>query len=163
MAKQIVTCSGNMQAGEARIGQIVTSKAYMASAEGLLHGVLALSGIEKDVAPSRAFLAAQVLECALKAYLSNSGVSEADLKKKCRRHNLEVLWQEAVSKGLGVPVSPPDWCVTLNQLHDTPYHLRYPVRVHGLVLPRAEPLTSELKSVVETVSNNVRLLDTGKN
>ena len=155
MSKKVVTGSGKMQAGEARMGGIVPSTAYMASAEGLLHGVLALSGIDKDVAPSRTFLAAQVLECALKAYLANIGVSESDLKKKSRRHNLEVLWKESVSHGLGISASPPDWCVRLNQLHDTPYHLRYPLRVHGLVLPGSEPMTSELKSVVAAVSSRV--------
>lgn len=143
--------SGNLKAGAATIGPVSPVQGYLASAKGLLPGVQALGQTATGVAGARALVAAHVLESALKAYLAHGGVSEKDLMDPKRRHNLELLWQEAAARGLGIDVAPPSWCVRLNSLHNTPYHLRYP-RVHAFVLPAAEPMTWELESLVRLVS-----------
>ena len=150
-ASSMIRGSGNLKAGAASVGPVSPVQGYLASARGLLPGVQALGQTATGVAGARALVAAHVLECILKAYLSHRGVTENDLKDPKRRHNLELLWQEAAGRGLGIDVVPASWCVRLNELHNTPYHLRYP-RVHALVLPAAEPMTSELESIVGLVS-----------
>jgi hypothetical protein len=50
---------------------------------------------------------------------------------------------------------PPDWAGTLNSLHDYPYNLRYPMGLHGLVLPNAQQTTSELGHLIETVRQTI--------
>ncbi len=87
-----------------------------------------------DVAIACAHLAAQSLKCVLKAYLSKVGIPVIDLKNRYA-HDLQALWVEAVAKGLTELPQPPDWCVILNQTHNKPYHLRYPLDINGFSIP----------------------------
>lgn len=111
------------------------SKSYMAAARYLFSGVKFLSQQGHEVVIACAFLAAQALECLLKAYLVEKGINVDILKKRPYGHDLRKLWEEAADKGLGVSRQPPDWCLILNQTHNEPYHLRYPIGVNGFSVP----------------------------
>jgi hypothetical protein len=97
-----------------------------------------------------ALVAAHILECLLKAYLSRDG-SDTELKKPDVRHDLNALWAMARAEGLRVQESPPSWVDRLSDLHKPPYYLRYSTGVHGIVLPGVEPMTSELGALLEIV------------
>lgn len=112
-------------------------------------------------APVRAGLAlplvaAHVLECLLKAYLSRDG-SDDGLKNPYVRHNLNALWSMAFVQGLRVSRDPPDWVGCLSGLHDKPYFLRYSTGVHGVVSPGVEPMTSELHALHEIVRGQLMM------
>jgi hypothetical protein len=120
----------------------------------MLPGVKILAASSPCPALALSLVAAHVLECLLKAYLSRSGSDEA-LKKKDARHDLEVLWTMAHADGLGVTKAPPDWVVGLAETHRSPYYLRYSTGVHGIVLLGSEPMTSELEALLEVVRSQL--------
>lgn len=129
---------------------------YYAAARYFFLGAQAISNGGSELAPACAFLAAQSLECALKAFLSKSGVSEVRLREITVRHNLEVLWANASSRGLKVSAQPPVWCVILNQTHNAPYHLRYPIGINGFQTPEHTSTVSELKCLLALVQSAVK-------
>jgi len=121
----------------------------------MMPGVKVLAAASPPPALALVLVAAHVLECLLKAYLSRDG-SDAALKNPDVRHDLNALWAMAFAQGLHVPESPPSWADCLSGLHKSPYYLRYSgVRrgtgVHGIVSPGAEPMTSDLAALVEIV------------
>jgi hypothetical protein len=127
---------------------------YFGVAENMMLGVSALA----KSAPGTLALplvAAHVLECLLKAYLSRGG-SDAALKKRSIRHDLTLLWTMAREKGLDVSAVAPAWVTTLAHVHKPPYFLRYSTNVHGVVTPGAEPMTSELAALVVKVAQTIR-------
>jgi hypothetical protein len=86
----------------------------------------------------RAYLAAQTLECILKAYIVH--VDASKLGKPLRTHDLIALWEMAVkasdaaTRKLTIPADPPGWCTALARLHDVPYVNRYPIDEAFMVL-----------------------------
>ena len=130
--------------------------AYLVAARGFFPAVRLLAESSAGVQRACAFLAAQTLECALKAYLSHVGFSEAELKDKKRRHNLEFLWREASDRGLSIDQQPPLWCSLLNSGHDDPYHFRYPLKIHGIVVPPLPSMVAELRKLIDAVEVAVK-------
>jgi hypothetical protein len=100
------------------------------------------------------YLAAQTLECTLKAYIAKLG-----LKPPVRRQGLDLinLWTTAVrasagaTRKLSLDPTPPDWCAMLSVFHDYPYLDRYPGE-HGLALKteRAQ-LARRLRAILTEV------------
>lgn len=84
-----------------------------------------------------ALVAAHVLACLLKAYLSRDG-TDAALKNPGVRYDLNALWALAFAQGLQIPESPPSWANRLSGLHKLPYYLRYSDGVQGIVWPGAD-------------------------
>ena len=125
-------------------------RTYLGVAESMMPGVNVLAATPTPSALALALLAAHVLECLLKAYLSRNG-SDAPLKKPKVRHNLNALWAMASAQGLQVQKEPPSWVDRLSGLHNSPYYLRYSTGVHGIVTPGAEPMRSELAALLEMV------------
>ena len=123
---------------------------YFGVAQSMMAGVKVLAAASPPPALALALVAAHVLECLLKAYLSRDG-SDAALKSPDVRHDLNALWAMAFAQGLPVPEAPPSWVDCLSGLHKSPYYLRYSTGVHGIVSPGAEPMTSELAALLETV------------
>jgi hypothetical protein len=123
---------------------------YFGVAQSMMPGVKVLAVASPPPALALALVAAHVLECLLKAYLSRDG-SDAAVTKRGVRHDLNVLWAKAFAQGLRVPESPPSWVDRLNGLHKWPYYLRYSTGVHGIISPGAEPMTSELAALLEIV------------
>jgi hypothetical protein len=127
---------------------------YFGVAQSMMPGVRTLATASPFSSLALCLVAAHVLECLLKAYLSRSG-SDAALKDPKVRHNLNALWELAVAQGLAVPKSPPSWVADLSGLHDSPYYLRYSPGVNGIVAPGAEPMTSELLALAEIVKRKI--------
>ncbi|MHB1351651.1 MAG: HEPN domain-containing protein [Desulfobulbaceae bacterium] len=130
------------------------AKSLLFSAEQFYLGVRALVGIDekKIYYWSCTFLAAQSLECILKAFLALAGYDEQKLKNLS--HNLVKLWEESSKEGLAIPLSPPDWCRTLNSLHDKPHLGRYPMGMNAVVTPNHIELEKELKKIIDSVKGH---------
>ena len=132
------------------VAPVATHQAFLAAAVGLMPGAMVLAAASpSESAWALALVSGQILECSLKAFLSKAGLTEPELKKD--GHNLSALWKLAATKGLPISATPPDWAGSLNSLHANPYNLRYPMGLHGLVLPNAQQTTSELGHLIETV------------
>ncbi len=127
------------------------AQSYFAAARYFFLGVKALSGGSPELAPACAFLAAQSIECALKSFLSKNGFSEAQLRHPSCRHNLEALWAEASSRGQFFSAQPPMWCVILNQTHNKPFHLRYPIGINGFQTPELALMQADLEVLLTRV------------
>jgi hypothetical protein len=103
-------------------------KEYRTVAGEFLAVLEALTG--KDGVPLSpwVYLAAQALECTLKAYIGKHGPPSPE-----RRHGRDLinLWSTAVSvsaaaeKKIKLEARPPEWCVMLNLFHDQPFPDRY--------------------------------------
>jgi hypothetical protein len=100
-------------------------------------------------------VAAHVLECLLKAFLSRGG-SDTAVRKQDVRHNLTLLWSMAAQEGLAIAVPAPDWVMRLSEIHDSPYYLRYSTGVHGIVMPPPQPMADELAALATLVSGSLK-------
>ena len=82
------------------------------------------------------YLAAQTLECILKAYITKLGLAAPTRHKG---HDLLNLWRTAVDASAGAPHKitlaqrPPEWCVTLDVFHEQPFLESYP-GIYGLAV-----------------------------
>lgn len=128
-----------------------SAQSFLMSAEALFSGAEALSTLNGVHPTACAFLASQALECTLKSYLAYGGITEQKLRKRPFGHDLERLWLEAASNGLGVDPLPPRWCVTLNTGHSGKHYFRYPMGLNGWGLPALVPMTADLKAVIQLV------------
>jgi hypothetical protein len=124
------------------------AESYLLAAQGFSRGVELLAKGDARLLFACAFLGGQTLECVLKSYLAHAGVPVPQLARKPLGHDLEALWLDASARGLNISVQPPQWCVTLNSLHDDPYRLRYPMGLHGFVFPEMLAMTAGLDSLV---------------
>jgi hypothetical protein len=128
--------------------------ALFAAAVGLMRGVTVLAAATpSESAWALALVSGHILECSLKAFLSKEGLSEVELKTL--GHNLSKLWARAVENGLPISTSPPDWAMTLNQLHGSPFMLRYPLGLNGLVFPNAQEVTSGLQNIIDKIREKI--------
>ena len=150
-----ITGTGSLRAQGASIAPAAPPDTYFGVAQSMMPGVKVLATASPSSPLALSLVAAHVLECLLKAYLSRDG-SDAALKDRDVRHNLNALWAMAFAQGLRVPESPPHWVDCLSGLHDSPYYLRYSTGVHGIVSPGAEPMTSELSALLEVVRAQLR-------
>lgn len=116
---------------------------------GLLPGVQPLADSLPGTAWPLTFLAGQIVESALKAYLAKHGLPEEDLKRL--GHDLMALWARAVMLGLSVFGGHPVWFVRLSELHSDPHLIRYPMKLNGLVLPQCVEMARDLPLLVEAV------------
>jgi hypothetical protein len=136
------------------VAPVAPHEAFLVVAVGLMRGATVLAAAPlSESAMALALLSGHILECSLKAFLSKAGLTEPELKTI--GHNLSALWELAATKGLPIGATPPEWAGTLNGLHDKPYYLRYPMGLHGLVLPNAQQMASELKNLIETVRRTI--------
>jgi hypothetical protein len=138
------------------IAPAVPPHTYLGVAQSMMSGVKVLAAASPPSALALALVAAHVLECLLKAYLSRDG-SDAALKNPNVRHDLNALCAMAFAQGLRVPESSPTWVDCLSGLHKSPYYLRYSTGVHGIASPGAEPMTSELTALVGIVRGQLGL------
>jgi hypothetical protein len=129
---------------------------YFGVAESFLPAVELLASSGAPVALPLSLLAAHTLECLLKAHISKALGSDKSLMAKGIRHNLVALWDLAVIHKLPVSTAPPDWVRCLGGLHDSPYYLRYSTGVHGVVSPAPQPMTAELRALLELVRQSMK-------
>lgn len=135
---------------------------YFGVAQSLMSEMRILAAASPPPALTLSLVAAHVLECLLKAYLSRDG-SDAALKNSKVRHDLKALWGMAFAQGLLIPELLPNWTDCLGSLHKNPYYLRYSTGVHAIVLPSAEPMTSELVALIEIVREQLKFGSNGNN
>lgn len=135
---------------------------YLGVAQSMMHGVKVLATSTPLPALALALVAAHVLECLLKAYLSRDGSDKA-LKSPDVRHDLNALWAMAFAQGLRIVELPPHWVNCLSCLQKSPYYLRYSTGVHGIGTPGVEPMTSELATLLEIVRGQLVGQDVGSN
>lgn len=128
---------------------------YLGVAFAVVKAVRVLADTRPTPSIPLAMLAAHCLECALKAYLSKDG-SDAIVRGVNVRHDLGALWSMAQVAGLAVAAPPPAWVLMLGDVHGAPYYLRYLTGVHGLSLPPAEPMATELEAVLQLVRRGIR-------
>lgn len=133
---------------------------FFGVAQNLMPGLRVLAAASPPPSLTLSLVAAHVLECLLKAYLSRDG-SDAELLNRKVRHDLKALWGMAFAQGLLVSESLPSWADCLDGLHKYSYHLRYSTGVHGIVLPSAEPMTSELAVLIEIVREQLKFGSNG--
>lgn len=129
---------------------------YLGIAHSMIKGARVLADASPPSLLALALIAAHVLECTLKAYLSRNGDDTAVKNDPKVRHNLSALWSMAHDQGLGIPSAMPGWAATLSQGHVFPYFLRYSTGVHGISLPSAEPMVTELQALLSLVQDTAR-------
>ena len=127
---------------------IGTPRAYAKVAEEFLDALELLPDDERVAVRPRAYLAAQALECVLKAFITCVDKSRLDaLKKPGEKHDLFILTQiaeqlsQAGARKMSIP-SPADlplWWEELAFLHGKPYLNRYPSPFPTFVLEVANP------------------------
>ena len=115
---------------------VTSPQGYRTAAREFL-SVLELLAEHPDAALSAwVYLAAQTLECILKAYITRLGLAAPQRRKG---HDLINLWRTAVDASAGADAAkkislaerPPEWCVTLDVFHEHPFLGNYP-GVYGL-------------------------------
>jgi hypothetical protein len=134
---------------------VVSAHGYRAVAGEFLTVVELLADHPGAALSPWVYLAAQTLECSLKAYLTNLRLTA---HTKRQDHDLINLWRTAVkasstaTKKLTLDPTPPQWCAMLNVFHDYPYLDRYPGE-HGLAVKteRAQ-LARELRTIFTEVA-----------
>ena len=133
-----------------------SAQSFLVAARALFSGAEALAVLTTPHPMACAFLAAQSLECALKAYLAHDGKSEITLSRRPYGHDLERLWLEASRTGLPIQSTPPEWCTTLTSGHSYPYRFRYPLKLNGYTMPALAPMAAELKVVIQSIEQFVK-------
>jgi hypothetical protein len=135
-----------------RLTQPTPRDGHLIVARNLLQGVEALSTLSNISPRSCSLLAAQAMECALKAFLCHKGKEKETLRAE-NRHNLVALWGMAYKEmDLKIEQEPPGWCKIL----DSGFYLRYQVGekktvLHGGQTPPLIPMAAELKKFIEMV------------
>jgi hypothetical protein len=115
---------------------VVSAHGYRSVAGEFLAVVELLAGHPSVALSPWVYLAAQTLECTLKAYITKLGLAAP---AKRQGHDLINLWRTAVkasapaTKKITIDPTPPEWCAMLNAFHDYPYLDRYPGE-HGLAV-----------------------------
>lgn len=146
-----MTNSANLTLPMLRASPMTALDGYMVSATGLLPSLKLLASSGPCHLRACALVGGNLLECALKAFLTHKG-EESALKQSPIRHDLEALWHKSVKHNLPIEVTPPPWCVLLNSLHRGPkFHLRYQAEVHGLSFPVPADMLNELPKVLAAV------------
>ena len=143
-------------AGRLSVSQPAPHLRYLAVAKSLAAGLPPLCSAGSTCSVPLAFLAAQVTETALKAYLLKSVTPKALASSK-DRHRIDALWAQAVLGGLLLASAPTPAIQVLVKLHQKPYPLRYSDEgtIRLLFLPSAKELLTEVGHVLQVVSNSL--------
>ena len=138
----------------------------MIVARDLLKGVEALSTLQSISPRACALIAAQALECTLKAFLWHKG-KKTEIRKSKVQHNIAALWDLAYKENiLGIPETPPDWAEILSSGHGPNFYFRYQegerdqdggkTIVHGGQTPALIPMAVELGKLIGMVEDTIR-------
>lgn len=155
MAEEPIRTSLNVVLDDVTVRRPAPPDTYLGVANAMMPGVEQLAAARPCCHLAHALVASHVLECTLKACLSCNG-DDRDLKDHALRHNLVELWGKAQQAGLDIPPTPPDWVKILSQIHGHPFYLRYSTDIHGLVTPGTEPMTTDLRTLLDQANEFVR-------
>jgi hypothetical protein len=114
-------------------------------------GILAAASVQSGAAV--VVLAGHTLEIGLKAFLLQTGRTEAQLR--ALSHNLVNAWDAAQKDGLPIASPPPWWCEALSSACDSPYMARYVRSNTGLVMPNITDLVRDLGVVLDEVEREI--------
>ncbi len=162
-----MSISINIELPAFSIGQPTEGDGYMIVARDLLQGVEALSTLPPNISTrSCALIAAQTLECVLKAFLWNKG-KKKEIRVRKVQHNLIALWDMAYKeKDLSIPQVPPSWVTILSSGHGPNFSFRYQEGegnsvdhngektkniVHGGQTPALIPMADALTNLIKRV------------
>ena len=128
---------------------------YLGVAEALAKGLRPLAST-REATTAMAFLAAQVLETALKAYILKTNPT-ADVKSPPDNHNIVKLWQRCRSAGLPIEVDAPSVVKLLSSLHSRPYPLRYADedQVRLIFAPKPDDVCIAVEAVLQLVAKSI--------
>jgi len=104
-------------------------------------------------------LAAHCAELLLKALLLASGESFAKLRSQEVRHNLNELWELALTRGLPLKDPVPFWCQVLAIAHDKPYTYRYARPGWGVTVPEPQVLREGLDGLLSAAQRLIAVPD----
>ena len=144
-----VTGSGSASLAGVSVAPMTVAEACFGIAQQFMAGARVLASAP-GCALTFAFVCGQISECFFKAFLSWKGVSESTLRHQLG-HDLSALRAMAVTHGLAVDPTEPQWLTRLSSLHGRPFVLRYPVGLNGLVTPGPQPMLSDLEALQELV------------
>jgi hypothetical protein len=128
---------------------------YLVAARGMLEGALPLGQIKPLPSFALTLLCGHACEAALKAALAQSGISPKKLRSRYG-HSILKLWEAVANTGVPLPAPLPGWVAQLNRVYDKPFHLRYPLGFHGIVLPDQCAMLRGTESLVKMVTPLVK-------
>lgn len=158
----LVSGSARINESSDRMGSNARSS-YLSVVGGLLPGARVLAAADPVPHHALVFLAGQIVECALKAYLAPRLGTTADGKvllpasqqnsngDKTLGHDLEQAWRFCAAHGLAVPATMPRWASLIQGLHAAPYYGRYMMNVQGFTSPSPASLIQELENLAAAV------------
>ena len=127
---------------------------YLDAAKGYLTGLKILAEKNRGgTVDSMGLLASQAIELCLKAYLLSIGWADAKLKDI--GHNLVLAWSSAREGGLPIDKEPSFEIQLLSINHDKPFYFRYPKEKIATAIPPPDRLYAEVRSLIETVENEL--------
>jgi hypothetical protein len=144
---------------DAFIQQPSEAQGYRVAAHAMLAGARPLSKVTPVPFIALTLLCGHGVEVALKALLAQSGMSAEILRDKYG-HDLLKLWNKAEAHGFTLPTPRPQWIEQLYRVYGREdsypgrHVLRYPLGIHGIVLPDQSAMLQgfeQLVSMVDTV------------
>lgn len=130
------------------IAQPTEAQGYLVAAQGMLAGALPLENVKPLPVFALTFLCGHSCEAALKAMLAQSGIIAADLSKAPYGHDILQLWKSTQDIIHSLPSPQPPWVAQLDRVYDKPFHLRYPLGFHAIVLPNQTEMLRGTESLV---------------
>ena len=127
--------TGNVTLDDAKIEPPSEHLALFRVASHLMPGVKHLGRSKETRKEAFTLVSGHTTECLLKAIIFKAGTATVSLKDPKLRHNLTELWNLAASLCLTLGSGVPQWVLTLDEFHDTPYAIRYMKGVHMYSLP----------------------------
>jgi hypothetical protein len=138
------------------IARPTEAQGYLVSAQGMLAGAIPLKQITPLPVFALTLLCGHSCEAALKAILAQSGMPAAILSKAPYGHDILCLWKSAQDAGAQLLSPQPLWVTHLDCVYAKPFHLRYPLGFHGIVLPNQVEMLAGTESLVSLAESFVK-------
>ncbi|MBC3875371.1 hypothetical protein [Undibacterium flavidum] len=138
------------------IAQPTEAQGYLIAAQGMLAGARPLGEILPIPNFALTLLCGHACEAALKSLLAYNGIIARTLSRRPYGHDLLKLWDETERSGFNLINPRPDWISQLNRVYDNPFHLRYPLGFHAIVLPDQKAMLEGTRILVSFAESIIR-------
>ncbi len=155
MSENVKVGTAHMTAPSATMPKPTEAQGYLVAAQGMLEGAVPLGRGDPLPVFALTLLCGHACEAALKAILAKSGISAETLRKPPYSHDILYLWQAVDNVVKTLPTPQPDWVCQLDSVYDKPFHLKYPLGFHGIVLPNQRAMLEGSVSLVEIAASFV--------
>jgi len=135
------------------VAQPTEAQGYLVAAQGMLAGAQPLEQVQPIPVFALTLLCGHACEASLKALLAQSGIGADILSRAPYGHDILYLWKSVVDSEFPVPYPPPDWVAQLDRVYDRPFHLRYPLGFHGIVLPNQNAMLRGTERLVSLATS----------